>query len=142
MGTIRAWLRDDVETSPLADRPTRFDPVPVTTDEDPPLDPAAQVNPVLTVALRTRTGFDDDGVPQFAWNDLVTGIAILWQGREEFDAEAGLTLVKATATMLFGGTEQVTESCMVTRDDDGTRFRVLAVRQIPGSLGFDLERIH
>lgn len=142
MGVVRAWLRDDVETSDWALRATAADPVETGVDEDVVIPPVVEtrVTHDLTVRLRTRNGYDDDGVPLFEWTVLLTGPAILWEEREEFDAHAGLTRVKAKATMLYEGETQVTESALVTRGDD-TSYRVKGVRQVPGRLEFDLERI-
>ena len=161
----RTWLRDDVETVAWAGRPTQFDPVTVALDDDGctpcgqtgavvpggiPVDPApdpevpqSELFPVLTVRLRTRTGYDDDGVPEFDWTTRVETRAIFWQQREEFDAEAGFTLVKATATILYEGEQKVPETAGVWTDDtdDGTQWRVVASRMAPGRLEFDLERI-
>lgn len=140
MGTVKAWLRDDVETPDWGERPTAADPVPVAVDEDPAPTVVTEVNPRLTVRRRIRNGFDDDGVPLFGWADVVTAEALLFEERDEYDADAGLTQVKARAVLLYEGDVEVVESAVVVRDD-GVRYRVLAVRQTPGRLEFDLARV-
>lgn len=143
MGTVRAWLRDDVETPAWRDRSTTYEPVAVDTADEPPATvptTTTVVNPRLTVRLRTRTGYDDDGVPQFTWTTLVEGEATLYEEREEVDAEAGVTRIAARAVLLYAGSSQVPETASVTRDD-GVIYRVVAVRQVPGRLEFDLIRL-
>jgi hypothetical protein len=141
MGTVRAWLRDDVSTPAWENRPTAYDPVPVATDDDPAPTTETDVRHALTVRLRTRTGYDDEGVPEFEWTVLIDAAeAALYEERDEFDADAGLTLVKATAVLLYDGPVQIPESASVTRDD-GVKYRVLAVRQVPGRVEFDMQRI-
>ena len=98
------------------------------------------VNPTLTVKQRVRTGYDDDGTPMFDWTTVVEGPAIVWVMRQEFDADAGLTAVKGTATVLYEGPMVVTESAVVEISDD-ERYRVSQVAQVSGALHFVLERI-
>lgn len=147
----RVALRDD-RLDPSRDAPDR---VQVALDDDgcapcrlsSGLGPAEQtetdpgsVLPVLTVRLRERTGYDDDGNPKFSWTTVAEGPAIVFTRREEFDADAGFTQVFATGLVMYDGDLEIPETASVV-DDDGTLWRVLAVRQQPGSLGFDLERI-
>lgn len=105
---------------------------------DPPV--SGGIHPVLTVRLRTRTGYSEDGNPTFEWRDVVTGTAIVWTEREEFDAAEGFTMVEATATLSYSGSEVVTETASVT-DDSGNVWRVTSVQQVPDRLGFTLQRI-
>lgn len=121
-------------TSPCADGSSDTGVVP-----EVPVDPGG-VYPVLTVRQRSRTGYNDDGIPEFAWADLVTGTAVAWAQRSEFDSEAGFTLVKAKATIGYDGPDLVKETCEVV-DGADTHWRVTAVRQSPGLLGMDLVRI-
>ena len=112
---------------------------------EPPVDPdvppvSGGVHPVLTVRLRTRTGYSDDGNPLFEWRTVVTGIAIVWTERDEFDPAEGFTMVEATAVLAYDGNETVTETASVT-DDDGNVWRVTSVQQVPGRLSFTLQRI-
>lgn len=140
MGTVRAWLRDDVNTDEWASRPTQFDPVPVMTADDPAPLTRQSVNPTLTVSARTRTGYNDDGAPLFTWTEVLTGEAILFEQRTEYDPDAGLTRVVGTATLLYEGAEKVVETAMVT-DPAGGRWRVTAVSQTPGHLMLTLARL-
>lgn len=140
MGTVRAWLHDDLDVGDFRERLTQMEPVMTQMLDDGPQPEGAQVNPVLTVRTRARTGFDDDGVPQFEWTVLVTGQAIKWETRLEFDSNAGATKTTGKATMLYSGDVVVGETAMVTDDGDG-RWRVTAVGQIPGYLTLTLARL-
>lgn len=115
--------------------------VTIPPDPDTPTPPpTGGVNPVLTVRLRTRTGYSDDGNPMFEWRTVTVGTAIVWTQREEFDPAEGFTMVEATAMLAYGGNEVVTETASVT-DDDGNVWRVVSVEQVPDRLGFTLQRI-
>lgn len=142
MGTVKAWLRDDWEGPEWADRPTQHDPVQVTVPEDLPPTVETEVNPRLTVRLRSRTGYDDEtGAPEFDWTTLIEDApTILWTEREEFDADAGLTRERARATLRYEGSTAVTETASISADD-GRRWRVVAVRQVPGRLELEMERL-
>ena len=140
MGTVKAWLRDDAEHDSWQSRATQYAPVATSTDEDPAPVVETKVNHRLTVRLRSRTGYDDDGVPLFDWTTLLESEAVLYEEREEFDPDAGMTLVLAKAVVLYAGPVQVPETASVTRDD-GARYRVQAVRQVPGRLEFDMVRL-
>lgn len=59
------------------------------------------LGPVLAVWLRKRTGYNDDGVPEYAWAWAASSRSILYEDRSEHDAQAGHTLVKATAVMVL-----------------------------------------
>lgn len=155
---VKAWLNDDVSVPEWDRRPTAYDPVTVALDDDgcqpcldrstgnpPPVpgdgsDGQPTINPVLTLRIRIKQGYEDDGTPRLAWVDLVRGQAITFTQRTEWNQEAGTTKVVARATMLYEGERKVTETASAT-DDAGQMWRVTAVSQIPGSLTLALERI-
>lgn len=51
--------------------------------------------PMLAILLRQRTGYDADGVPEFDWVEITKGRSIVYEVREEWDADIGATVVKA-----------------------------------------------
>lgn len=61
--------------------------------------------PILSVMLRQRVAYDIDGVPEFDWVALSTGKATLYEVREEWDAVAGATVVKAS--MIIPNTKHI-----------------------------------
>lgn len=105
------------------------------------LAPPVEVGPQLSVRLRTRIGFDADGVAQFSWSVLPTSGTVLYETREEFDAMAGLTKIRGQAIVLYDGDERVTETASVVDERDGSLWRVLGVDQQPGRLALTIERI-
>lgn len=147
----RAALNDDPMYPSWRDSPTQPDSVKVALDEDPcagggsggtvvgDTPGAPSPFPTLTVRLRTRVGYDGDGTPLFDWTTIASGASIMWQERKEFDAEAGLTVVKAKTTMLYDGEVEIPETVSVSSGDD--TWRVTAVRQHSSTVEFDLERI-
>lgn len=153
---VKAWIDGDPPVRAWDDRPTQFDPVKAGLDDDgcvpctdrtsgtPPVVPGDDgdtvVNPVLTVRIRTKQGYDDDGSPRLEWVDLMSGQAISYTQRQEFDQAAGRTVVDARATMLYEGDVRVTETASVT-DDSGYTWRLLSVAQLPGMLSLVMQRI-
>lgn len=105
----------------------------------PVVDPV-QVNPTLTVRRRWRTGYDEDGNPEFDWADVVTGVAILWEERTELDDVAGVTHIVARTVILYDGDEEVVETSIVESSHGGL-FRVLSVAQTPDRIEMKLERL-
>jgi hypothetical protein len=103
--------------------------------------PPPEPDPVgLTGELRqrTRTGFDDDGVPEFVWATVSDGPVTLVEVRDEFDGEAGLTSV--TGVVTGSATGLVTETSMVYLSD-GTRWRVWGVDQSGATVRLQVVRI-
>jgi hypothetical protein len=101
----------------------------------------AEVNPSVTIKVRVRTGYDEDGTPTFEWTTLLTETAIVWVSREEFDGEAGFTLVRAMVTVPYESETQVPETAMLFLDD-GTRWRIVGgVQQWTDRLVLEVERL-
>jgi hypothetical protein len=91
-----------------------------------PPDPAAPSGLTGQVRQRTRTGFDEDGTPEFEWETVSDGPVTVEATRDEFDAEAGQTFVSGVMTATVP--VPVTETAMVVLSD-GTRWRVFGVEQ-------------
>lgn len=105
-----------------------------------PVDPPPDGMWAFEILLRERTGYDEDGTPQYDWVPLTRAAALLFEEREEYDAEAGLTLVKALLKIRYTGPRVVTETAMAVRDD-GVKYRVVRVDQFPDRLEFQMRRI-
>ena len=146
MGSVKATLRDDV-VDPLVD-PVSSVKVALSDDETccadctvVPTTTTTEVNPTVTIKVRVRTGYDEDGTPTFEWTTLLTETAVVWVMREEFDAEAGFTLVRAQMIVPYASETQVPETATVSLDD-GTRWRIVGgVQQWPDRLGLEVERL-
>lgn len=119
-------------------------------DDDPKPWKIAEVNPTLTVYVRTRPAdiddrYDDNGDPVFTWAALVEDVAIEWESRTEVDEVAGSSWVSATATILYAGDEKVDETAYVDVSPgdvhSGGQFRVTKVAQVPGRLELVMVRI-
>lgn len=136
---VKAALRDDT-CQPDQASVTQASPD-VALADDPPATTVTNVNPTVVVKQRVRTGYDDDGVPTFDWTEVVTGTAVAWEVRDEFDADAGMTQARGAVTVLYDGDAQVTESAVVETDDGTKRWRILQVAQVPGMLTLRVERI-
>lgn len=158
---VRAWLHDDPDTARWADRP--MEPVTVKLDEDLRFvdgtcpdqgwasaedvapygggDASVTGQYTFTVRQRSRTGYDESGNPTYSWADVATAATgILYEERTEFDAVAGLTLVKARLVMLYDGPVSIHETATVTRSD-GTRYVVTGSKMLPGQAELLMERV-
>jgi hypothetical protein len=113
-------------------------PIDLTDDGQQPGETSR--NWMMEVRVRTRTGYDDDGNPMWDWTTLVTGSTILHEERTEFDDDAGFTVVKAVATILYGGQTVVPETAVVVRED-GVRYAVDSVSQVGTNLTLDMHRM-
>ena len=132
---VKAVLRDDcgIETTnrvvSVVDGDCAYDDpgAPWRFDEAVP-DPTG-TQPFLALFVRRRAGFDDDGVPLFQWFLAARAPAIKYESREEFDAKAGFTLVRATAMMQIEIVEHepVVGDFHVVLGNDGIPVRVEAV---------------
>lgn len=96
--------------------------------------------PLMTVMLRTRTGYTDDGNPVFTWSQLAQGAAIVWEQRTEWDAEAGFTQVKAKLVMTAGDLTKVPETAVVV-DPQQVTWRITASDVRAGVVTLQLARI-
>ena len=125
---VRRLLRDDPGYCPVRQV---FEPVECLIDEP------AQVNPELTILVRERTGYTDDGDPEFGWEPVVTGIAIQFTDPSEVDALARVTVAPGRATMLYDGDVPVTASA-VAHSSFGPRYRVVSAVQVGDVLELEL----
>jgi len=100
--------------------------------------PAITINPTITVKMRQRDGYTDEGDKRYVWFTVVEGEAILWDDRTEVDGSAGLTAVSAEATILYDGHETVDETAVVLVD--AQVYRVTSVAPWPDRLVFQLVR--
>ena len=124
-------LSDDVVYRP-SPRPTSL----VAEDAVPECsDPAF---PELTVWRRVRVGWTEEGAPQFSWEHVVTGTAIVYEERSEWDSEAGVTFVEGSAVVLYDGDDIPNEACVV--DCNGFRYRVFDMGRPPGRLEIRMRR--
>ena len=127
---VKATVRDDCDAK-YASRADRYKPVAASIDGDcdyerepspwligmPGGDPGtggspgtgdpAAGGPILAVWLRRRTGYNDDGAPLYEWQWAVTSRAIMYEERQEFDRQAGHTLQKAKAVIVYLGSGTV-----------------------------------
>lgn len=88
--------------------------------------------PVLQVVLRQRVGYDDDGVPQFDWAALDEGSAFVYEERTEWDAEAGVTVVKAHIVLPnLSGMKMVPETAVVREKSTGVLWEIKASKVTP-----------
>jgi hypothetical protein len=133
---VRARLHDD----PIGAGVVPALPTVQRLDEDAPPTIVAHVNPTLTVRKRTKTGYNDSGNAVFEWADVVTGEAMVYESRMEFDDTAGVSVVMAKAVLIYDGDDIVTESARV-ESDDGSSYRVTRVDQVPGVLTLEMTRI-
>lgn len=70
--------------------------------------------PVLALMLRQRVSYNADGIPEFDWVSLSQGRAILYEVRDEWDAVAGATVVKANMVIPnIKGIDLVPETAVV-----------------------------
>lgn len=143
----RVYLHDDlvlVGEAPTAVRVVLGDPGcgPSSSSEwcGDPLAPEVQVHPTLTVERRIRTSYDDDGVPQFEWETVTTGVAIEFTERTEIDDVAGVTRIVAKAIMLYDGEVAVTETAVVTSSHGEVVYEVTKVLSQAGILEMVLSR--
>jgi hypothetical protein len=94
----------------------------------------------LSLWKRLVSGWSAEGNPEFGWEPLTTAPSVLVEERREFDADSGMTSVKATATVPYRGEDMVRET-IVARADDGREWRVTAVQQYPDRLELTMDRI-
>lgn len=121
---------------------------PVGLDDDPgrsrcrPPGPGEWAGPVLTLSVRDRTGFTDDGDPLLAWSDAHTGPAILRAQRTETDDTTGRATITAQVTMLDPGTETLPEldETATAADTDGTRWQITRLHRVGGRIELTLSR--
>lgn len=137
VGRVVLELEDDFPCG-LSDRLPYS--VPITGLPDTPTvvdDPRQRVQ----VLRRSRTGFDGDGNPLFAWEILLDGLGLFSSIRREFDAVAGLTHVEGKLMVEYDGGDRVFETSVVRRMSDDSLWRVLAVAHPYGRLEFSLRLI-
>ena len=140
---VKAVLRDDQPNWPGVPTVGAKPDVALADDMPSTVQVSTDVHPNVTVKQRNRTGFDDDGNPQFEWVDVVTGDAIVWEMRTDWDPDQGVTVIKGQCTILYDGDLTVTESAVVEENNaaDDRRYLVTQVGQVPGVLSLSLERV-
>ena len=94
--------------------------------------------PTITVKMRTRVGYTDEGDKRYAFSTVVVGPAVAWSVRSETDGSSGLAVEHSTAVVLYDGHEHVDETAAVFID--GVQHRVVSVAPFPDRLEFDLVR--
>jgi hypothetical protein len=141
---MRSLLREDTyrgaAASPLG--------APVGLDDDPgvsrccPPGPGEWTGPVLSLSMRERTGFTDDGDPTYTWAQVHTGNAIVRSTRAETDDTTGRATVTAQVTMLDPGTEELPalDETATAADQDGQRWQVTRLDRAGGRLELTLTR--
>lgn len=93
----------------------------------------------VTVRRRLRTGYDEDGNPEFSWTDVVSGAVLGSESRRETDPVAGTSRWTATVTVLYDGPDWQDATAEVI-DGRGLHWAVTAVLQLPGRLQLALAR--
>lgn len=141
---MRSLLRTDTHrgaaASPLG--------APVGLDDDPgrsrcaPPGPGEWDGPVLSLSVRSRTGFTDDGDPLLAWTPVLEGPAILRAQRAETDDTTGRATVTARVTMLDPGTEELgqLDETATAADADGNRWQITRLHRAGGRIELTLTR--
>ena len=120
----RVVLHDDIDGDPLDPKPVRES----WLDTDPPYT-ETEVHPTVTIRVRTRTGWTDDGDPEFSWTVAVTDTAIVWEERTERDDVAGTTRTVRRCTVAYDNEVEIDETANVWCDPGG-RYRVLSSQQV------------
>jgi hypothetical protein len=102
----------------------------------------AHVNPTFQILQRVRTGFTDEGVAVYRWDELQTSEAYLWTDREEVDAATGATLVRGRATMAnLQGVTALQESSVLIDVDSGFHWSVTRSTVTPTVVEVDAVRM-
>jgi len=93
----------------------------------------------FTIRSRTRTGYDDDGNPVYAWDDLLDQIALKWETRTEI--RDGVTY--RAGTLLIGNPDDVTvtEDAIAVDESSREAWRILSVADLPGTTRLTMERV-
>lgn len=99
--------------------------------------------PTLALVQRVRSAIDEDGIPVFDWAELQSGKAIMYEKRDEWDAEVGATVVRAR--MMLSNTEDVTmvpETAVVLEDTDPVvAWNVQSSTVFPDRIELEAQRI-
>jgi hypothetical protein len=117
----------------------------IVMDEDPT--PAVEVDDVdqlifqFEIRKRTRTGYDDDGNAVFEWSALLDGIALKWEERTEYDADAGATYVAGTLLVSNENNVVIDESSTAVNLTNDDVWRIVEVIDHPDSTELRMERI-
>jgi hypothetical protein len=96
------------------------------------------ITPVLTVMTRLPDGFNDDGDPEYAWFDVVTGEATVWEERTEREDEAAITRIVARVVILYFGPPVGEEVSVIA---EWGRYRARKVDQFPDRLEMTVVRL-
>jgi hypothetical protein len=70
---------------------------------------------VLELRRRIRTGYDENDNPLFSWETVLSGGALVFETRTEFDAQAGVTIVVGDIKMANQGLTDIKETCIVVQ---------------------------
>lgn len=133
---VRRLLSDDPGYDPIRQVVDGDRGCVATAEEIDAADPLS-VFPTLSIFVRTRTGYDDDGDPEFSWSLAVVDTAIGFVAPSEIDSIAGISVVPGRATMLYDGDVPVT-STAVAHSSFGPRYRVTSAVQIGDVLELEL----
>jgi hypothetical protein len=136
----RVVLHDDPIDPAFAERGPGGFGTRVGVSGDVPLTVGASPFPVLTLLVRSRSGYDDDGVPEYEWSPLLSEVATLYTARLETSDPSGETYIVARAVVLYSGDEQVPETSMVTTSY-GDLFRVTKVTQTPDRIELEMDQV-
>jgi hypothetical protein len=140
---MRSLLREDTRRGsgvPLG--------APVGLDDDPgfsrccPPGPPVWTGPVLTLSMRSRTGWTVDGDPLYTWEQVHTGNAIVRSTRAETDDTTGRATVTAQVTMLDPGPDTLPtlDETATAADQHGQRWQVTRLDRGGGRLELTLTR--
>lgn len=135
-GPSRALLDDDCGARKSCGAPKPADAAPGAPGGD------LGILPVLRVIYRHRTGYDpDEGTPVFGWKTVIEGRAFVFEERKEWDAAAGVTMVKARMTI--GNTEhvEVPETAVVKEPATGLIWDIEQTTAFPDRLEILASRV-
>lgn len=131
---MKVTLRDD----PLPEGHRFSSKIRLDEDERATLSPLVKANahPTVVVKQRGPVGYDVHGNPEFGWETLVEGTAVVWSDRKERDDVSGKTLVVGRLVVLYDGEAPVDETAVVEHEWKGT-FAVESVLRVGNRLEFE-----
>lgn len=142
----RVILRDDPRPcgAPLVSVSLDSDPNTTAAGlaDDPNQAVLVSVFPAISIKDRVADGLDDDDNPKFTWVTLIEDApTVQWYQREESSNAAGVSLVKATAVILYPPELADVRETASAKTSDGLIWAVTSVARFPRSLGLELERV-
>lgn len=104
--------------------------------------PSGEVYPLVTVRERFSTGRNDDGDLLYSWADTVKDASMIFsETREEVNDKSGLTMIRATMSILYARSAPAVSESSTLHTSDGHSWSVLSVERLPDRLVFTAERI-